>query len=62
MTKQTKKTLKIIIGIALIVGKLVDPKPFFWAWDNPEGIGHNVATIAILGLAFWLLYSAGRTR
>jgi hypothetical protein len=62
MTTQTKKYLKIGIGIALIVGKLAGPKPYFWSWDNPEGVGYNVAGIVILGIAFWLLYSAGRTK
>jgi hypothetical protein len=61
MTSKTKKYLKIGIGIALIVGKMLDPHPF-WSWNNPEGIGYNVGTIAMFGIGFWLLYSGGRTK
>ena len=61
MTAKTKKYLKIVIGLLLLLVKLLNP-PLFWSWDTAEGVGHNVATIAILILALWLLYSGGRQR
>jgi hypothetical protein len=61
MTTKAKKYLKIFIGSILIVGKMLDPHPF-WSWSNAEGVGYNIGTIAMFSIGLWLLYSAGHTK
>ena len=61
MTGTTKKYLKIFAGGLIVLGK-VFARPFFWPWDNQQGISANVTSIVLLVIAIWLLFSAGRQR
>jgi hypothetical protein len=57
MTNQSKAYLKIGIGALIIFAKLAGPKPIFWSWSDPEGVGYNVGGLVFVGIAVWLIVS-----